>query len=114
MVGITLDVHDRRLHVLGLVAEGVDDDAARHGAVGADAAGLGRARDLQLAHLGLGPGDVEAECDAAPSGRRIEEGTTTPGNLLYGASGAIRVRKPACQGPFEGSSLRATASAALT
>src|SRR5262249_54206248 len=53
---------------LRAVAEGVDDQAARHGTVGTGAARLGRARDLELAHLGACFREIEAERDRRPDG----------------------------------------------
>jgi hypothetical protein len=60
MVGVALDVDDVLLRVLAVAAR-VDDDAAGDGAVGADGAGLGRARDLELLGLGDRGRQVEAE-----------------------------------------------------
>ena len=54
----------------------MDDDAAPDGAVGADTAGLRGARDLELAHLRLGPGNVEAESDRASDGRGLQKSAT--------------------------------------
>src|SRR6266404_7631344 len=46
MVGVALDVHHGWLDVLRLVAERVDDDAARDGAIGTGASGLRGPGDL--------------------------------------------------------------------
>jgi len=61
MIGVALDVNDRRRHVLGAITEGVDDDAAGHRAVRARAAGLGRTSNLELAHLGARTLQVESQ-----------------------------------------------------
>src|ERR1035441_8995270 len=61
VVGIAFHVHYRRAYVLALVAQRVDDDAATHRAIGASGAGLGGARDFQLARLGVSWRQIEAE-----------------------------------------------------
>jgi hypothetical protein len=47
MVHIALDMNDFRGLALGQVALGIQDDAARHRAIGAGVAGLSRARELE-------------------------------------------------------------------
>src|SRR5262249_7606740 len=81
-VRISFDVHHRRRHVLRLVAERVDDDAAGDGAIGTDAARLGRARDLELPHLGARARHVEADAD----GSAAERSTLEERPPLHGAS----------------------------
>ena len=75
VVRIAFDVDHLRGDVLGLVAQRVDDDAAAHRAVGAGGAGLGGARDLQLAQLRIGGRQVEAENGGgrAADGRDFQE-----------------------------------------
>ena len=59
MVWIALDVHDLRCHVLRSIADGVDDHAAAHRAVGAGGTGLACPSDLQRSQLRLGGTQVE-------------------------------------------------------
>src|SRR5262249_420961 len=71
VVGVALDVGDRGSDVLRLVPDGVDDHPARHGAVGADAAGLGGAKDLCGSELGARLAEIEeseAHCPAQRGG----------------------------------------------
>ena len=51
VVGIAFDMNDRRLDVARLVAERVNDHAASHRAIRADAVGFGGARDLEFPGL---------------------------------------------------------------
>src|SRR5262245_55302221 len=77
MIRIAFDVDHGGFHVFGLVPERVNDDATRDRAVGADAAGFGGARDLELAHFGARAAQVEAQHARATNcrGDDLEEGT---------------------------------------
>ena len=87
MVGIALHVDHLRRHVLGLVAEGVDDDAATDRAVRAGGSRLGGARNLQLARLCVGGFQVEAQ-DAGYRAARAD---------LQERSSCMHALKPFCQ-----------------
>src|SRR4029453_15069062 len=80
-------VDDLGLDVLRPVTEGVDDDAAGHGAVWAGAPGLGGARDLELAHLRVGAREIEAEGHAAPDRGGLEE--SAPPHAASGVAGSL-------------------------
>ncbi len=90
MVRVALDVDHLRGDVLGLVAQRVDDHAAAHGAVGAGGTGLGGARDLQLAHLGVGGGEVEAEDRGADTSDSAEFQEVPAGEIHRPASSLVR------------------------
>src|ERR1022692_1657430 len=76
VVGIALHMHHRRPHVLALVAQRVDDYAAAHRTIRAGGAGFGGARDFQLARLGVGGRQIEAERGRGHgAGTELEEGT---------------------------------------
>jgi hypothetical protein len=51
MIGVALDMHDLRGHVLGSVADGVNNHAAAYGAVRTSGARLIGSRDLEGAEL---------------------------------------------------------------
>ena len=51
IVGIALDMDDRRFHVAGFVAECVNDHAASHGTVRADAVRFRGSGDLEFSGL---------------------------------------------------------------
>src|ERR1019366_5395749 len=76
MVGIALHVDNGGRGVLGLVPERVDDHAARDRAIRTRAARFRRARDLELAHLGAGLLQVEAQSDGSAGGSRLQEGSS--------------------------------------
>src|ERR1700728_4147914 len=79
MIRIALDVNHLRSHVLGLVANRVDDDAAAHGAVRASAASLRGACDLKRLHLRMQRRQVKAE-NREPDGSgqtSLHKSTTT-------------------------------------
>ena len=61
VVGIAFDMDDRRFDVAGLVAERVDDHAAGHRAIRADAVGFRGSRDLEFAGLRERRRDVESK-----------------------------------------------------
>src|SRR5450759_4163329 len=81
VVGIALHVDDRGRGVLGLVAERVDDHAARDRAVRTRASGLRRARDFELAHLRPRLVEIEAERDRSAGGSGFHERSSSC--LLY-------------------------------
>ena len=61
MVGIAFHMHHLRRHVLGLVADGVDDDSAAHRTIGASAARLCGPRDFQRLRLRVERLHIEPE-----------------------------------------------------
>ena len=54
MIRVAFDVDHLGRDVLGFVADGVDDNAAAHRAIGAGGAGFGGAGDFQFFRLGVG------------------------------------------------------------
>src|SRR5271166_2336559 len=78
MIGIALDVDDLRDGVFGLVAEGINDDAAAHGAIWASAAGLTGAGNFEALRLGLQRREIEPQRgeSRAPKDGSLEEGPT--------------------------------------
>ena len=75
MIGISLDVDDGGNGVLRPVTQGMDDDAARDGAVRTDAACLRGPRDFEGAHLGVRFGEVEAERNGPTDSRSFQKTT---------------------------------------
>lgn len=59
MVGVALDVNDLGGHVLGLVADRVNNDAAAYRAVRASGSRFGRSGNLELAKVRVGRGEVK-------------------------------------------------------
>src|SRR5688572_4249458 len=70
MIGIALDMHDRRRHIPGSIAERMDDDAAADRAVRTRRSRLGGPGDLQLAYHGVGGRQVEAEYGSGHAANR--------------------------------------------
>ena len=97
MIGIALDVIDRRLGVLRTVAQAVHEYAAGHRAVGAGIAGLGGPRQLELTHLRERNLGSKAECHEARTGNGHagELHELAPCNLRHRSS--TRQRWPDCR-----------------
>src|SRR4029077_2228985 len=79
MIGIAFDVDNLRGDVLGAVADGVDDDAATHGAVRTGGASLAGASDLELAQFSVGRLHIEAKNGrgGTPNSCEFQEITTS-------------------------------------
>ena len=61
MVGVALDVNHLRRHVLGFVADRVNEDAAAHGAIRTGRSRLGGAGNLELFELRHGGSQIESQ-----------------------------------------------------
>jgi hypothetical protein len=61
MIGIALHMHYLRGDILGLVADGVDDDAAAHRAIRTGGARLSSPGDLQFYRLSVRGSYIKAE-----------------------------------------------------
>src|SRR5260370_33231154 len=98
MIRVALDVHNLWGHVLGAVADGVDNHAAAHRAVGTRRARLIGPGDLQGPKLRIGRLQIEAKHGGRSStdGRYLEEITAgrgsavapTLGRVIGGSAGA--------------------------
>jgi hypothetical protein len=68
MIGIALHVYYLRLHVLGFIADGVNDHSATHRAVRTRAASFRGARDLKSLRLRISRSEIKSEdggCNAS-------------------------------------------------
>src|SRR5437867_13434874 len=97
MIGIPLDVNDRRDGVLRFVTQRMDDHAAGNGTVRTDAASLRRARYFEGAHLRAGLGEIEAEGDGAADSGRFQE---TPARKFHEAPPDRAAKSTLCYSEF--------------
>src|SRR6266478_6280125 len=77
MVRVALDVNHLRRHVLGFVADRVNEDATTHGAIRTSGSRLGGTGDLECFELRKGGSQIESQerKARAASKRAFEEGS---------------------------------------
>ena len=70
MIGIAFHVHRLRSHVLGFIADGVDDHTAAHGTIRTRTPRLGGAVDLQGSGLRVGRGKIKTKSGGSSASDR--------------------------------------------
>src|SRR5271165_5200839 len=94
MIGIPFNVDDGRLHIAGLVAEGVNDDSTTNCTIRTRGTCLGRAGDLQLAYFSVCGGQIESEHGSgnAANGADLQEVPSRSRHLAHLECGILLAR----------------------